>query len=131
MRLALDRQALARPDWPQLGIRFAFGAGIALAAGLIGMRFGPRVGGAFLAFPAILPAALTLLERADGVEKTDVDAVGAILGAVAMALFAAGVVLLARRTGPVAAIVAAATVWLLAACALYALTKRILLRPTG
>ena len=43
--------------------RFLFGAGISLAAGLIGMKFGPVVGGVFLGFPAILPASLTLIEE--------------------------------------------------------------------
>jgi len=32
-------------------------------AGLIAFRFGPVVGGLFLAFPAIFPASATLIER--------------------------------------------------------------------
>ena len=72
----------------ELLIRFAFGAGIALIAGLVGMRFGPRLGGLFLAFPAVLPASLTLLEKKDGRDKADVDALGAILGSVGMVVFA-------------------------------------------
>ncbi len=38
------------------------------------MRFGPRVGGLFLAFPAILPATLTLLEKKEGKTKACADA---------------------------------------------------------
>ena len=125
MRVSLDSRALRSPAWAQLGLRFAFGAGIALAAGLIGMRFGPRTGGVFLAFPAILPAALTLLERSDGVEKTDVDALGAVLGAVALAAFAVAAALLAARLAPALAVVGAAVAWTTVALALYQVARRL------
>lgn len=129
-RLELDWQALLHPEWGQLAVRFAFGAVIALAAGVIGLRFGHRVGGVFLAFPAILPAALTLLERSDGTEKTDIDAVGASLGAVALLLFAITAVQLVGRVGPVAGILIAAVVWIVAALALYPLGRAALARFT-
>ncbi len=86
--VGIDVAKLLRPVWPHLSLRFAFGAAIALVAGLVGIRGGPRIGGLFLAFPAVLPAALTLLEREEGTTKTDVDALGAILGALAMVAFA-------------------------------------------
>lgn len=47
----------------ELGVRFAFGACASIVAGLVGTAFSPVVGGMFLAFPAILPATLTLLEQ--------------------------------------------------------------------
>ena len=47
-----------------LGIRFVFGTGIALIAAVAGMVVGPKFGGLFLAFPAILPASLTLIGTA-------------------------------------------------------------------
>ena len=34
-----------------------------VAAGLIAARFGPVIGGLFLAFPAIFPASATLIEK--------------------------------------------------------------------
>ena len=46
-----------------LALRFAFGAGISIIAGLAGLLVSSRFGGMFLAFPAILPATLTLLEE--------------------------------------------------------------------
>ncbi|MFI6737609.1 hypothetical protein ACIBI9_32190 [Nonomuraea sp. NPDC050451] len=44
-------------------VRFVFGALVSVAAGLVGLRWGPVAGGAFLAFPAILAATLTLIEE--------------------------------------------------------------------
>jgi hypothetical protein len=47
----------------ELGLRFVFGAAIAAVAAMVGMLLGPKAGGLFLAFPAILPASLTLIEK--------------------------------------------------------------------
>jgi len=102
-------------------LRFGFGAAIALAAGLIGMKFGPIVGGVFLGFPAILPASLTLIEKKDGKEEASIDSVGAVLGAVAMIAFAVAVILFARGLGVVASLAVALVVWLVAAFVLYAI----------
>ena len=102
-------------------VRFVFGAGIALLAGLIGMRFGPVVGGVFLAFPAILPASLTLIERQEGREAAEVDSMGAVLGAVAMVAFAVLVSVWVTRWGVIATLVVALAVWSAAAGALYVL----------
>jgi len=117
--VGIDRRKLARPNWPQLGLRFGFGAGIALVAGLVGMRFGARVGGVFLAFPAVLPAALTLLEQEEGESKTDIDAIGAILGSIAMVAFAAAVARLVSAIGAPLAVALAAGAWALVAGALF------------
>lgn len=121
-QVRLNGRRLTHPAWGQLGLRFLFGAAIAIAAGLAGLRWGHRVGGVFLAFPAILPAALTLLERADGTAETDVDAAGACLGAVAMLLFAITLAALAPRLGLVAVLLAA-IVWALAALGLFAVAR--------
>ena len=110
--VGIDTGKLAKPLLAHLGIRFVFGAGIALAAGLVAMRWGPLVGGLFLAFPAVLPAALTLLEREEGASKTDIDALGAIMGALAMVVFA---VLVAAG----APVLLAGLVWMVVAVALF------------
>jgi Protein of unknown function (DUF3147) len=128
--VGIDREKLLQPNWPQLGLRFLFGGGIALVAGLVGMRFGPGVGGLFLAFPAVLPAALTLLESEEGESKTTVDAIGAILGSVAMIAFAAAVAALVTAIGAPLAVAVAAGAWALVAGALFgglrALLRRLL-----
>jgi hypothetical protein len=128
-KVQLDSRRLLKPEWGQLGVRFAFGAGIAVAAGLVGLRWGPRAGGVFLAFPAILPAALTLLQRASGTGKTDVDAAGACLGAVALLLFAVTVATLGPRLG-VLAVLLAAVIWIAAALGLFAAGRPLLTRLT-
>ena len=105
--------------------RFAFGAGISLAAGLIGMKFGPVVGGVLLGFPAILPASLTLIEKKEGKEQASIDSLGAILGALAMIAYAVAVVLVVSRFGVVLSLVVALVVWLVVAFALYALVAAV------
>jgi hypothetical protein len=106
-------------------VRFVFGAVISLAAGLIGMKFGPVVGGVFLGFPAILPASLTLIEEKEGREEASIDSLGAALGAVAMVAFAVLVVLVTTRWGVVVTLVTALAVWLVVAFALYALVASV------
>ena len=116
----------ARP-W-ELAVRFAFGAGIALAAGLVGMRFGHRAGGVFLAFPAVLPASLTLMEKKDGRAKADIDAVGAILGSCGMLAFAIVAALGLRPLGPAAALGLGALAWIAVSAGLFFAVRAILNR---
>ena len=49
--------------WYEYAIRFVFGGSITVMAGVIAEKFGPVVGGLFLAFPAIFPASATLVEK--------------------------------------------------------------------
>jgi hypothetical protein len=79
-----------------------FGGVVCVAAGLIARRFGPGVGGLFLAFPAIFPAGASMVEahekkhkaRAgfDGTNRgrtvAGVDSAGAVLGSVGLVGFA-------------------------------------------
>src|SRR2546423_2735489 len=102
--------------------RFAFGAGISLVAGIIGMVFGPKAGGVLLGFPAILPASLTLIEKKEGREDAAIDSLGAILGAIAMVGFAVVVTLWVTRWGVVASLVVGRLVWLAGGVALHAVS---------
>ena len=115
--------------------RFAFGAGIALAAGLIGMKFGPMIGGIFLGFPAVLPASLTLIEKKEGDDEAAIDSVGAALGAVAMVAYAVIVVKVAPLWGVVPTLAVALAVWVAVAVGLYFAVSRLVPRsrpaPSG
>lgn len=99
--------------------RFLFGAGIALVAALVGMKFGPKVGGILLGFPAILPASLTLIEKREGKAEASIDSVGAILGATALIVFAIIVGVTVTSWGVLPGLLVALIVWLLVAVGLY------------
>jgi hypothetical protein len=62
-------------------VRFAFGAGVSALAGIIFEIWGPKVGGLFLAFPAVLLASFTLVATDEGAHQAREDACGAALGA--------------------------------------------------
>ncbi len=95
----LDTSTLRQTDWHEFAVRFLFGGLITVVAGLIARKFGPQMGGIFLAFPAILPASVTLVEkhakrraRRDATEEgrraASLDAQGAALGSVGLIVFA-------------------------------------------
>ena len=73
-RLTLDKLAEVKP-W-EYALRFAFGGAVTVATGLLAEHLGPAVAGRFLAFPAILPASLTLVKRHEGRKKAADDARG-------------------------------------------------------
>lgn len=98
--------------------RFAFGAAISLVAGLVTLTFGARFGGLFLAFPAILPATLTLVEEKEGTRRAGKNAGGAVLGAVGLIIFAA-IAYLLLPTSALLALVAALLGWSATAVLLY------------
>jgi hypothetical protein len=92
-------------------LRFVFGGVVTAAVGVIGVAFGPVVAGLFLAFPAILPATITLIETHRGREKAGVDALGASLGSVGLMAFGVMLWLLAPRSAGWIVIGAATIVW--------------------
>ena len=63
MVIKADISALRKASWPEYGVRFLFGGLMTVVAGLIAKHYGPELGGLFLAFPAIAPASVTLLDQ--------------------------------------------------------------------
>ena len=112
MIVRLNPSALRDIRWYQYVIRFALGGAMTVIAGLIASRFGPVVGGLFLAFPAIFPASATLIEKHErerkekaglaggrrGKEAAALDAAGAVLGSVGLAAFAVVIWLLTEQS---------------------------------
>lgn len=90
MRVSLDLSAFGRTKWYEYVLRFAFGGAITAAAGLIAKKWGPGVGGLFLAFPAIFPASATLVEKHEKQKKQQYGLDGTIRGREAAGLDAAG-----------------------------------------
>ncbi len=119
-RLRCDPHKLAQIKPRDALIRFAFGAGTSAVAGLISKGAGPFIGGAFLAFPAILLASLTLVADEDGEAAARDDARGARAGAVGLLCFAAvGTALFTVVLAWVAIVVALAS-WVVASMSAYA-----------
>lgn len=102
MLIKVNPSALKQTKWHEYLVRFAFGGLIAAAAGIIAKKFGPEVGGLFLAFPAIFPATATLIEKHETEKKqkkglkgivrgrnaASVDAAGSAMGSVGLFVFA-------------------------------------------
>jgi hypothetical protein len=100
--IAIDWASLRRIKWHEYLTRFLLGGSITVITGLIANRFGPVVGGLFLAFPAIFPASATLLDKHErdkkreaGISRTirgrlavALDARGAAIGSMGLAMFA-------------------------------------------
>ena len=102
MRVEADFSSLKQTSLREHLVRFVLGGAVTVAAGLIAVRWGPVIGGLFLAFPAIFPAGATLIEKHEAKKKQEIgrdgrrrgryaaalDALGASLGAVGLAAFA-------------------------------------------
>ena len=102
MIVKTDTKGLRETAWHEYAVRFALGGLITAIAGFIAHKWGPSVGGLFLAFPAIFPASATLVDKHErekkqraGIKQTTrgrqlagVDAAGAALGSLGLATFA-------------------------------------------
>jgi hypothetical protein len=72
----------------------------------------PELAGLFLAFPAILPASITLIKEVDGRAAAVDDARGAILGGFGLTAFALVVAFTAGKLPDALVIVLASAAWL-------------------
>ena len=80
MNISVNFAALREAKWYQFALRFLFGGAICVLAGVIAEKYGPGVGGLFLAFPAIFPASATLLESEQKEKKERGGLHGAMRG---------------------------------------------------
>jgi hypothetical protein len=118
-------------------VRFFFGGAVCVIAGLVAKRFGPEIGGLFLAFPAILPASASMVETHEKRHKARVgldgsnrgravaglDAVGAVLGSFGLIGFAVVGCLSLPRMSTAAVFALATLAWLVLAVAAWLLRK--------
>jgi hypothetical protein len=95
----------------ELAIRFIAGALTSVVAGAMTLAFGSRVGGILLAFPAILAASLTLIEQEEDSAEAREDARGAVMGGLALAVFAAVAVVTLGDLNPAIAFLLATAGW--------------------
>jgi MFS family permease len=125
MIVQFKSSALRQTRWYEYLVRFVLGGAMTVVAGLIAARFGPIIGGLFLAFPAIFPASATLIEKhvREGKEKAGLpgarrgkeaaalNAAGAVLGSFGLAAFGLVIWLMIVQS-PAWALVLAAAAWL-------------------
>lgn len=101
-KVKVNFSVLGETKWYQYGARFLIGGAITVFAGIVAKKFGPTVGGLFLAFPAIFPASATLIEKHEKEKKEKafvdpgfraqtavaLDAIGATMGTLGLVVFA-------------------------------------------
>lgn len=102
MTIKIDPSGLKQTKWHEYALRFVAGGIITVVAGLIAQKWGPGIGGLFLAFPAIFPASATLIEKHErqrkqergmqgkerGTDAAAIDALGAAMGSAGLVAFA-------------------------------------------
>jgi hypothetical protein len=90
MHVSVDFGKLKMTTPSEYVSRFVFGGLVTVAATLMANRFGPVIGGLFLAFPGILPPGLTLIEKHVVEKKVRVGESGTSFGRAEASLEAAG-----------------------------------------
>lgn len=135
MRIQVNASALRQTRWYQVLVRFCLGGLITATAGLIAKKYGPGVGGLFLAFPAIFPAGATLIEKHEREEKrglhglvrgrkaASVDAAGAATGSLGLLLFALLISRLVIDYTPWIVMLGATLAWMAASVLLWHIRK--------
>jgi len=130
VKIKLDTSGLRQSRWYEYLARILFGGTVTALAGLIAKRFGPEIGGLFLAFPAIFPATATLIEKHEqqkhekqkkeragdsgtkrGSAAAGVDAAGAAMGSIGLAAFALVVWLRLPASGMSIVLIGATLAW--------------------
>jgi hypothetical protein len=93
MPIRLDLSSLSESKPHEYLLRFLFGGICTATAGLLAKHYGPAIGGLFLAFPAIFPAAASLIQEHEKRRKAEIGRGGSERGRNAAALDAFGATL--------------------------------------
>jgi hypothetical protein len=137
-RIEADWSSLKETRPHEYAARFVFGGLSTVAAALIAKRFGPGIGGLFLAFPAIFPASASLIEsheikrkakvgsdgRNRGRMAASLDSQGAALGCVGLMGFALIVWRWVTSHNALLTVSLAGLIWLIIACGLWAVRAK-------
>ena len=133
MQIKVHTDTLKQTRWHECIIRFVLGGAISVVAALMAKKFGPTVGGLFLAFPAIFPASATLVEKHEREKKEEkglhgnergrdaaaLDAAGAAVGSLGLLAFAVFVWQLLPDHSPWIVMIGAGVLWCIASCCLW------------
>jgi hypothetical protein len=138
MTIKVDASGLKETKWHEYAVRFVAGGVTTVGAGLIARKWGPGIGGLFLAFPAIFPASATLIEKHErqrkqkkglhgeerGADAAAIDALGAAMGSVGLVAFAGiGWWLIPGYAAPLA-LGGATVAWLLVSFSIWIIRQR-------
>lgn len=137
MRVSIHLAALRKTRWYEYSARFFFGGVITVAAGVIAKKYGPVIGGLFLAFPAIFPASATLVEKHEREKKSKagilhtmrgrraaaLDAHGAAFGSIGLFCFGLLVWLAVTRLNGGLVLLLATVAWAVVSVSLWRLRK--------
>jgi Protein of unknown function (DUF3147) len=93
MRIEIKLDKLKEIKPLEMAERFLFGGVCTVLAALIARKFGPGIGGLFLAFPAIFPATASLIEKHEKEDKAEIGRDGTERGRLAASIDAAGTAL--------------------------------------
>jgi hypothetical protein len=138
MLVAVDTSGLKRSKWYEYVIRFSLGGLVTAIAGFLAQQYGPGFGGLFLAFPAILAASTTLVEKHEREAKEEkgfqgkyrgryaagADAAGAAMGSLGLMAFAVFVWKALPYLSAWMVISIATLIWALLSTAIWWLWKR-------
>jgi hypothetical protein len=136
-QIQVHADTLKQTRWYECVIRFLLGGAITVVAGLAAKKFGPTVGGLFLAFPAIFPASATLVEKHERERKEQkglhgsergrhaaaLDAAGAAMGSIGLLMFALLVWQVLPDNSAVLILIAAAVLWFMSSVILWLLRE--------
>jgi hypothetical protein len=136
--IKVDPAGLKQTKWHEYALRFVAGGIITVIAGVIARKWGPGIGGLFLAFPAIFPASVTLIEKHErqrkqakdlhgedrGTDAAAIDALGTAMGSVGLIGFAGICWWLIPRYAASAALAGATFVWLLVSFFIWIIRQR-------
>lgn len=116
----------ARKTTPrEYALRFVFGGIVTAAVGIVGKAWGPAVAGLFLAFPAILPASMTLVEKHDSRKAAGRDAIGAPAGSGGLVAFGLVVWACGAHWVAVVVLLVALVLWLAVSLATWWIAMRL------
>jgi uncharacterized membrane protein (GlpM family) len=138
MTIKVDSSGLKQTKWHEYALRFVAGGVITVLAGMIARKWGPGIGGLFLAFPAIFPASATLIEKHErqrkqkkglhgeerGTDAAAIDALGAAMGSAGLVAFAGICWWLIPRYPAPPALGGATVAWLLVSFSVWTIRQR-------
>ena len=138
MIIKVDLSGLKQTKWHEYALRFVAGGLITTVAGEIARKWGPDLGGLFLAFPAIFPASATLIEKHQrerkqnkglhgekrGMDVAAVDAAGAAMGSLGLVAFAGVCWWLLPRYAAPAVLLLGTLVWALVSLSAWVIRRQ-------